>query len=178
MTVRRLPLTRPARRLIRDRRGAAAVEFALSLPLLVALLLGFLESGRYIEEVHIVTKAVRDGVRYAARQPFTSYACTTGMGAVDIGSTPIGTAIKRYVRTGSVTGTTPRLRQWTDDNSVSVLVVCNRSSTGLYEGVEGGAPVVQIHANVPYTPLAGEVGWHSGMALHSRAQSAVMGIAA
>ena len=172
------PSVRTARAFIRDRRGSSAVEFALSLPLLIALMLGFLESGRYIEEVHIVTKAVRDGVRYAARQPFTAYGCVAGSGTVDIGSTPMGTAIKRYVRTGSVTGVTPRLRQWTDDNSVSVLVVCNSSSTGLYSEVEGGAPVVQVHANVPYAPLAGDVGWHAGMALHARAQSAVMGIAA
>lgn len=171
-------MNRTARRLIGDRRGAAAVEFALSLPLLVALMVGFLESGRYIEEVHIVTKAVRDGVRYAARQPFTAYGCAAGMGTVNIGSTPIGTDIKRYVRTGSVTGVTPRLRQWTDDATVSVLVVCNSSSTGIYDDVAGGAPVVQVHANVPYAPLAGDVGWHTGMALHARAQSPVMGIRA
>ena len=164
------------RRLLGDRRGVAAAEFALSLPLLVALMLGFLESGRYIEEVHIVTKAVRDGVRYAARQPFTSYGCAAGTGTVDISSTPVGTAIRRYVRTGSPAGTTPRLRQWTDDTTVSILVVCNSSSSGIYDGLVGGAPVVQIHANVPYAPLAGEVGWHAEMALHSRAQSAVMGI--
>ena len=164
------------RRLIGDRRGAAAAEFALSLPLLVALMVGFLESGRYIEEVHIVTKAVRDGVRYAARQPFTSYGCAAGMGTVNISSTPLGAAIKRYVRTGSVAGVTPRLQHWTNDDTVSILVICNSSSSGIYSGLTGGAPVVQIHANVPYTPLAGEVGWHMEMALHARAQSAVMGI--
>ena len=165
-----------ARRLLRDRRGAAASEFALSLPLLVALFIGFLESGRYIEEVHIVTKAVRDGVRYAARQSFTDYGCGAGTGTVDISSTPVGAAIQRYVRTGSATGTTPRLQHWTDDGTVSILVVCNSSASGIYSGLIGGAPVVQIHANVPYAPLAGAVGWHMGMALHSRAQSAVMGI--
>lgn len=164
------------RRLIGDRRGAAAAELALSLPLLVALFVGFLESGRYIEEVHIVTKAVRDGVRYAARQPFASYGCDAGTGTVNISATPLGTAIKRYVRTGSAAGTTPRLQHWTNDDTVSILVICNSSDSGIYSGVTGGAPVVQIHANVPYAPLAGDVGWHMGMALHARAQSAVMGI--
>lgn len=169
-------MIRLGRRLAGDRSGVAAAEFALSLPILVALMIGFLESGRYIEEVHIVTKSVRDGVRYAARQPFASYGCNAAAGTVDISGTPLGTAIRRHVRTGSATGSVPRLRHWTNDATVNVVVTCNSSDSGIYNGLVGGAPIVEIHANVPYVPLAGEVGWHSGLALHARAQSAVMGI--
>lgn len=176
MVPRSMPFARSACRLTNDSRGAAAAEFALSLPLLIALMFGFLESGRYIEEVHVVTNAVRDGVRFAARQPFTSYGCTGGGGTIDLNGTPVGAAIKRYVRTGSVTGTVPRLQHWTSDNTISVQATCNNSSSGIYSSLVGGAPVVEIHANVPYQPIAGAIGWHIDMALHARAQSAVIGI--
>ena len=177
MILRSMPFSRSARRLAGDSRGAAATEFALSLPLLIALMFGFLESGRYIEEVHVVTNAVRDGVRFAARQPFASYGCAAGAtGMVDLSGTPLGAAIRRYVRTGSVTGTVPRLQHWTNDNTITVQASCNNSGSGIYNTLVGGAPVVEIHANVPYQPIAGAIGWHIDMALHARAQSAVMGI--
>jgi Flp pilus assembly pilin Flp len=51
--------------IFRNRRGAAAVEFALVLPFLVALLLGVVEIARRIEVSQIMTAAVRDGGRYA-----------------------------------------------------------------------------------------------------------------
>jgi Flp pilus assembly protein TadG len=58
----RLPTQNPARR-----RGAAAVEFAVVLPLLFLLLIGIWELGRIIQVQIIMNNAARDGARLAAQ---------------------------------------------------------------------------------------------------------------
>ena len=52
------------RRLLRDENGAAA-EFALVLPLLIVLLFGIIDAGRYIWEVNRAEKATQAGARAA-----------------------------------------------------------------------------------------------------------------
>lgn len=47
-------------------RGAAAVEFAILLPLLLLLVLGTIEFGRFYNAQIILTNAARDGVRVMA----------------------------------------------------------------------------------------------------------------
>ena len=53
------------RRLVRDPRGASAAEFALVLPLLLILILGLIDSGRFIWEYNRAEKATQMGARYA-----------------------------------------------------------------------------------------------------------------
>ncbi|VTU22040.1 Flp pilus assembly protein TadG [Variovorax sp. PBL-H6] len=48
--------------------GAALVEFALILPFLLVLTLTVTEFGRAMHEYNLVTKSVRDGVRYLSIQ--------------------------------------------------------------------------------------------------------------
>jgi Flp pilus assembly protein TadG len=48
------------------RRGAAAVELAVCLPLLVTLLLGMLEVGRMVEVQQVTCNSVREGARDAS----------------------------------------------------------------------------------------------------------------
>src|SRR6266496_3369090 len=56
----------------RDERGAALVEMALCLPLLVALLVGIVSGGTgYSRKISLDT-ASRDGARYGATLPVTS----------------------------------------------------------------------------------------------------------
>ncbi len=46
-------------------------------PLLLTLLFGGLEGGNFMLQQHIVTKGVRDGARFAGREPFDAYtACS------------------------------------------------------------------------------------------------------
>jgi Flp pilus assembly pilin Flp len=62
--------TRPTRRLgpvsWRDERGAAAVEFALILPVIIMLLFGIIELGRAWNVKQVLTDAAREGARVAA----------------------------------------------------------------------------------------------------------------
>lgn len=53
----------------RDDRGAALVEFALILPLLVALLLGTVTTGFAVNDDLQLTHAAREGARYGATVP-------------------------------------------------------------------------------------------------------------
>ena len=53
------------RRLLLDRRGAGAAEFALVLPLLILFLFGIIDGGRYLWEVNKAEKATQAGARVA-----------------------------------------------------------------------------------------------------------------
>jgi Flp pilus assembly protein TadG len=54
------------RPVVSHRRGAAAVEMAFALPLLLLLLVGIWEVGRMVEAQQIVSNAAREGARQAA----------------------------------------------------------------------------------------------------------------
>lgn len=62
------------RSLLRDRRGAAAIEFGLLLPFLVVLLAGISDMGRSIWQHHTLQKGARDAAEYLAKldAPFTA----------------------------------------------------------------------------------------------------------
>ena len=49
---------------IKDQKGAAVVEFAIVLPLLLVILFGIIEFGLLMYNKHIITNASREGARY------------------------------------------------------------------------------------------------------------------
>lgn len=53
----------------RRRRGAAAVEFALILPLLITIVLGCIDFGRFAYAYISVTNAAREGAGFASMHP-------------------------------------------------------------------------------------------------------------
>jgi len=156
---------------LRDRSGVAAVEMVLVTPLLMAIIFGAFEAGNFFWNEHVVVKAVRDGARFAGRQSFSKYDCSS------ITDAAVATQIKNMTRTGQTTGGTARLNGWTDAQ-VSISVSCSGgTTTGIYTNHVGGAPVVTVSAAVPYTSLFGTLGFDTtGFNLNASAQSAVMGI--
>ena len=57
---------RRVRKLYRDTSGAGAAEFALVLPLLLLLIFGVIDAGRFVWEYNRAEKATQMGARYAA----------------------------------------------------------------------------------------------------------------
>ena len=55
-----------SRMLMRDEHGAAVVEFALVMPILVLIVLGIIDFGRAFYTVNNIVSAVREGSRYGA----------------------------------------------------------------------------------------------------------------
>ena len=60
-------------RRVRSERGAELIEFALTLPLLLLLVLGIIEFGFLFQEYEVVTNAAREGARLAALIPSAGY---------------------------------------------------------------------------------------------------------
>jgi Flp pilus assembly protein TadG len=162
-----------------DCRAVAAAELALIIPLLLILMFGSLELGKYFLDEHVVVKAVRDGARFAARQNFASMPCG--------GAATNEAQIKNLVRYGKVTVTAadqPRLYYWTDPATITVSIDCYANAgvggarvyAGLYSERDS-VPRVTVSAVVPYQPLVGSIGFNaSGLSVNASNQAPVFGI--
>lgn len=167
-------LTLPLR-LLGCTRGAAAAEMALILPLLIVILFGGFEAGAYFWTEHKVVKGVRDGARYAARQPFSAYSGC---------SAPTGTTldnIRNLTRTGQLTGGTAKVSGWVDAD-VTVTVACQApvansyTSGGLYAAQATGAMHITVSTTVNYPSLFGTLGFNTtGTVVRASSNAAAMG---
>jgi Flp pilus assembly protein TadG len=116
---------------VRDRRrerGAAAVEFALVLPVFLAFIFGILEGGRLMEAQQAVTAAARAGAREAALSGST----TASTNAAALGALTAA-AISTVGVSPVITPSNPATAA--PDASVSVTVTVSYSSVswlGLY----------------------------------------------
>jgi hypothetical protein len=111
-------------RLRRCERGSPMVEFILAMPFVFLIGLAVMELGQVIWQHHVVSKGVRDGVRYLTRVPLPDAAggCpgVAGSALVDDGGTgPVETA-KQLAMASDVTGAD----FW---NDVSTITVCERT---------------------------------------------------
>ncbi|MBL0916916.1 MAG: pilus assembly protein [Sphingopyxis sp.] len=143
---------------------------ALILPMLLAIMFGGFEAGAYLWAEHKVIKGVRDGARFAGRQPFASYSCSA------LTNTATLAQVKNLTRTGQLTGGTAKVSGWTDAQ-VNVSVSCNSAvNQGLYSNQAGGAIRVTVSTTVPYPSLFQTLGFDTtGAVIHSSANAAVMG---
>jgi Flp pilus assembly protein TadG len=163
-------------------KGSAAAEMVLVLPLLVMLMFGSAELGKYFLDEHVAVKAVRDGARYASRQGFSQYVCPAGTVSTDVTN-----RTRNIVRFGNPAGTgNPRLSYWQalsdGQPSVQVTVQCPATldgtevAGGLYEG-DPHIPLVTVAAVVEYESLFGMFAWADAtLDVKAESQSAVMGI--
>jgi Flp pilus assembly protein TadG len=73
-------LRRTLRRLVRDEQGAAAVEFAIIVPVLLLIVVAIIDLGRLLAVASSLASAVRDGARQGAT--VTDFADGTQVAAV------------------------------------------------------------------------------------------------
>ena len=148
---------------------------ALVTPLLLVILFGSVEVGNFFYNEHLLTKAVRDGARFAARQNFSYYACS---------GAPTGTVVadtRKIVKTGYLAppANSDRLYSW-NDSTITLDTRCDTALalTGIYRGKTTGAPIVTVSATVPYRPIARTLFGFSGVGVNLNAtqRAAVTGL--
>jgi hypothetical protein len=119
----------------RDRRGVAAVEVALVMPLFLLLFSGLVEVGRAYEQANAIEKGLRAGALYLARSgdPAAASAQATA---------------SELVRTGRIGGGAPFLAPgWQHSNSVLNITL------GTFTLGEDNLAVIRLAAEVPFEPL-------------------------
>jgi Flp pilus assembly protein TadG len=118
-----------------SQRGLAMIEFAISVPVLLFLMLATAEIGRMLFQYNTLTKTVRDGARYAATS-----AAVGSTRVVNI--TPaVRTETRNLVVTGNRIGTGAALLPGLTVNNVTVTDV--------------GNGFVQVAATYTYLPILG-----------------------
>jgi Flp pilus assembly protein TadG len=122
-------------RLRRCRRGVAAVEFGLMLPMLMILLVCIVELGRFLALGEAVEKGLRAGAMYAARQDLPLSASTQNQ-------------IRNLVRTGTNDGSGAYLAPALGDPAVTVAINPKSETTA-----GSTFTVIELTASVPYDEL-------------------------
>ncbi|MDC8754810.1 TadE/TadG family type IV pilus assembly protein [Erythrobacter sp. sf7] len=157
-------------RFIRNSFGTAAAEFALTLPMMLALLFGAMEAGHFFWTQHKIVKSVRDGARFASRLDVTRL-CANDAALL--------TEIRNVTATGQlVTGGTPKVPGWQPAN-VNVAVSCGSFvDTGIYSDLGERGPLVTVSSGaVRYPSILGGLGYiDSSINLSARSSAAVVGI--
>lgn len=122
------------RRRHRDRRGAAAIEFGLWMPVLTALLTGIIDVSWYLSRYHNVVRAARDGARFA-------------VSIVEDNNTLKGSEIESEAVEHSVFLL----------NGVGMPCADGCLVAGDYDPSPGGNAFIEVSVTYPYQPLIGLV---------------------
>ena len=168
-------MTRAFGLLLRDCRGSPAVEMALVLPLLLILMFGSIELGNYFMNEHTLSKAVRDGARFAARQSFDNYPDCSAP------STTLRDNTRQVVMTGYLESGGSNLTPNIEADDIDVETSCTTTAggedmLGIYRGRTNGAQIVTVKAAVTYRPIVGSFGFNSfGILLNASSQAVVTG---
>lgn len=167
-------MTRTLHRLAQNRSGAAAAELAMVLPILLLIMFGSLELGNFFMNEHTLVKAVRNGARYAARQPFADYPdCSSVDPAMRDRTREV--VRKGYLSGGSII--TPNIQA----SDIAVTTSCattagGQTMTGIYFSRANGAQIVTVNASVNYLSVVGILGFNGPtITLNARSQAAVAG---
>jgi hypothetical protein len=165
-------------RIARDRSGSTAAEFALTLPLLLLLLFGIIDAGRWIWTYNQAEKATQMGARFAiVANPVTSglNSSYVGVGGLTQGDVIPASAFGKVQCTDTsctcATNPCPTLGTFTQQNFRNVVdrmrmflpglkysnVTIEYSSSGLgYAGspvLPDLSPMVTVKIGTPATPL-------------------------
>lgn len=139
---------------MRHERGAALIEAALVVPLLLLLLFGLVEFGRYVGMTSTVTNASREATRYASGTGPGSgadprYADCDGMRAAAQEFGVIG-----QPNNGQIT------LEYDEGPGTPVFLICSGSAVAP-SSIESGDRIIAT-VSVPYQPIAPLVGQFLG----------------
>ena len=144
------------RRFLKDRRASAAAEFALSLPMMLALLFGGMEAGHFFWTEHKLVKSVRDGARFASRIDVNSV-CD---GPTRRSTPDIDALIQNLTVTGRIDGGgVPKVPGWAAAD-VDVAIDCEAFvGTGIYTDLGAAGPMVTVSSGaVDYPSILNGLG--------------------
>ncbi|HJR20546.1 MAG TPA: TadE/TadG family type IV pilus assembly protein [Dongiaceae bacterium] len=109
-----------ARRVLRDQEGSALIEFTIMAPLLLSLVLGISEFGRFLYQYQMVLEGLRDAGRYLAR--------------LDANDATNQTNAANLATTGTIDGSgDPRVDGW-EAADIGFAVTDVDNTAGIYRG--------------------------------------------
>lgn len=138
----------------RDTGGAALLELAVALPVVMFLGLGAIEFGNMIYANHLIANGVRDAARYGAGLPQADAAGNSLVSGNNIAMTNMA------MRGTADTSGALRVSWWSNVSTVNVTyqtaAAVDGSGNRLYRDVnsDGVITMVTVTADVPYQELA------------------------
>lgn len=158
------------RRFTRNRVGTAATEFALTLPLMLALIFGSMEAGHFFWTQHKIVKSVRDGARFASR---------LDIGRLCAGDATLLAEIRNVTATGQLAaGGTPKVPGWDPADVVATPDCLKFVDTGIYADLGTQGPLITVDSGpVAYPSILSGLGFiDDTINLSAKSSAAVMGI--
>jgi len=156
------------RRLYHDETGSPSTEFVLALPIMLALIFGAMEAGNFFWSQQKLVQSVRNGSRYAARQPYNELCPSNGSGGYNDVADATATRIKNVTRTGNASGSGPSELPGWGDAGVTVTAHCDVFlDSGIYGNLDAktdgskvkGAIVTVAAPRVRYISILGGLGF-------------------
>lgn len=136
-------------------RGAAMVEFAMVLPILIMLLFGITELGRALYQQSNLYKAVTSGARYMARTNATLD--ETNCSITDDWADDTDDAVNLIIY-GNIAGTGTPLLPHLDSNTKAKITITPRSETlTMGDGEDKIICIITVSAEVDFAGLFGDI---------------------
>lgn len=142
-------LTRPLRR--PGSRGAAAVEFALVMPILFLVMFGILQYGLYFNDSLNTRQGVREGARLGVVQSFSETSCSTGTNMQKLACTT-KKRIGALVGTAYVKVYAPN--PWKKGDPLTVCALVKTETPGLLPMPRGGWITSRTQMSIEQTTTA------------------------
>lgn len=165
-------------RFLRNRVGTAAVEFVLTLPMMLALLFGAMEAGHFFWTQHKIVKSVRDGARFASRLDVDILCPPPVGGTPSAADASVVEDIQNVTVTGQLTGGYAKVPGWLPAD-VDVDIGCGAFvDTGIYSDLGRSGPLVRVSSGaVTYPSILGGLGFiDDTINLSAQSSAAVVGI--
>lgn len=139
----------------RGERGAALVEFALTLPLLLVVIAGIVDFAFLFQRYEVVTNAAREGARIASTPVY------------NLNPTVVRMHVREYVRTGLALTPTALDQVLPPTGTPASVEVGNDVRTYDVDGVTYAVPVVRVTVRYQHTfllmqPILGLIGANWG----------------